>query len=765
MNFDQMEKRYRELVAQRQAGLLGPRQFEDLVAGLRLQDAQHRWWQLDPASGQWLTWNGSNWQPGTPAASGLPSNGDSVSQQAVAFVQSLWRRFLARLITPGEFLRQGRLPMAQRSQGWWDVASIAGGALSGYVWFLYSSIRGMPHFKLLGMNGGRDVWYDFLPSLLLAAIPMLLFAYRGRILARLDRVWTPISASASYAMQLGAGVIVLAMVLNYFSPTLFGWAFAFREGLDFTTPLLMVGIPVALAIFRPETDQLLAPMQPIRGNIPKFLLVGVAIAIPYALAFLLYRLSFNQYELLHWNLALGIIIPYVLLRNPPPDPRAIGAGRASLMSVLSWVLPAMLVLMGFYAPEARADDCVRDLFNLRDCLRTGGYAEIMSGTAASVVSILVNGSDIVRIFLLPPESVDAAIPNGQPPAGDGVLQDPRAELDRINRQWQEASQGIDPKDPGYNDFKKSYDDYIDSLKNQIAVDDAQRAAATTPVPQTPTDIEWTSPDGRNNVLVWNPQQNGYINVLTGGFVASGDVGKWKDNITQNLGQTEEWRKRNADLAASGRDAMSQALKDIADKYKAQQAQNQADANKQRQWYKDFLKADMDRNRALAEGAIRTANSADKWLNRAEWVVTGADVSINVLSTVTGNKSVKVAYTVIKDITKHISAANAEGKSLAGGLIKGAVEAGFDLGFDRLKSGGRVQNIPGFWKFKGSKLSGESLGTIEKAIAMTLTNQPNGTLAKQTLIRNAFRDGFKSATQSHLQKVIIKDPAKRALGLK
>ena len=62
MNFDQMEKRYRELVAQRQAGLLGPRQFEDLVAGLRLQDAQHRWWQLDPASGQWLTWNGSNWQ-------------------------------------------------------------------------------------------------------------------------------------------------------------------------------------------------------------------------------------------------------------------------------------------------------------------------------------------------------------------------------------------------------------------------------------------------------------------------------------------------------------------------------------------------------------------------------------------------------------------------------------------------------------------------------------------------------------------------------
>ena len=494
MNFEQLDARYRELLARRKAGVLDAQKFEELASALRTQDAAQQWWQIDPESGRWLKWDGAQWQAAEPSreksvgqppppSTGLSSPvsnsaATSAMHSALDFLQNLWRRFLARMISPAEFLRQGRLPLAQRSQGWWDVLAVAGGTLSGYIWFLYSSIRGMPHFTLIGLSGGRDVWYDFIPSLLLAALPFVLVAFRGKVMDRLQQLWTRINTSISYAMQLGAGLILGAILLNYLSPSLLGWAFTFREGLDFTTPLLMVGIPVALALFRPETDQLIAPLQPVRQSVPRFLLVGVALAVPYALGFVLYRLSFNQYELLHWNLALGILIPYVLLRNPPPV--TLAAAEGGVRMLLALLLPMGLLVASLIVPEARADDCARDIFNLRDCLRTGGYAESMSGTAASVVSVLVNGSELVRIFLQPPTAPPQEAPASAPSpssGGDAVLGDPRAEIDRVNTQWKEASTGVDPNDPGYDKLKKQYDDYRQWLEGKVAADDAARAAA------------------------------------------------------------------------------------------------------------------------------------------------------------------------------------------------------------------------------------------------------------------------------------------------
>lgn len=423
MKFEQLQSRYRELVAQREAGQIDAGTFDTEVACLRTQDAAQHWWQIDPATGKWLTWDGSQWQAGSPSQDNvaghapppLPGRSMPPSAQITAvpgslqgllnFLFDLWRRFLSRMITPGDFLRQGRLPLAQRSQGWWDVLGVAGGALSGYIWFLYSSIRGMPHFKLIGMNGGRDVWYDFIPSIVLAALPFLIFSFRRKLLAALDPVWSKIKANPAYGLTMVGWIAGGALLLNFLGPSLFGWAFNFREGLDFTTPLLMLAIPLALALFRNETDKLLMPMQAFRQSIPKFLLVGIALAIPYALAFVIYRVAFNQYELLHLNVILGILLPYALLRNPMPGlatPRSQGA-----LPIAFLLLPLLLLLMGSFTPEAYADDCARDIFNLRDCLRTSGFAETMSGTAASVVSVLVNGAEITRILIVPPPAPPA----------------------------------------------------------------------------------------------------------------------------------------------------------------------------------------------------------------------------------------------------------------------------------------------------------------------------------------------------------------------
>ena len=149
MNFEQLDARYRELLARRKAGVLDAQKFEELASALRTQDAAQQWWQIDPESGRWLKWDGAQWQAAEPSreksvgqppppSTGLSSPvsnsaATSAMHSALDFLQNLWRRFLARMISPAEFLRQGRLPLAQRSQGWWDVLAVAGGTLSGYI--------------------------------------------------------------------------------------------------------------------------------------------------------------------------------------------------------------------------------------------------------------------------------------------------------------------------------------------------------------------------------------------------------------------------------------------------------------------------------------------------------------------------------------------------------------------------------------------------------------------------------------------------------
>jgi hypothetical protein len=61
MTFEEAARRYSELKAQRDSGELRPQEFMQLVAQLRLQDSAGKWWQVDAASGNWLSWEGSAW--------------------------------------------------------------------------------------------------------------------------------------------------------------------------------------------------------------------------------------------------------------------------------------------------------------------------------------------------------------------------------------------------------------------------------------------------------------------------------------------------------------------------------------------------------------------------------------------------------------------------------------------------------------------------------------------------------------------------------
>lgn len=394
-----------------------------------------------------------------------------------------WRSITGRFISPGEFLRQGRLPLAQRSQGWWDVAGVAGGALAGYIWFVYSSIRG---YSLNVSNDSLRTLYDFIQAAFLASLPVLVFFFRGRMLAALDALVVKIKSTRGMGLRAMLWSLAALVGLYYLLSWLLGTLFTFREGIDFLTLGLMAGIPLGLALFRREVDWLLIPLQPLRRMIPRFLLLGIALATPYALAFVLYPIinKENGYEVMHWNVALGILIPYILMRTPQPSvgttvgPSGGGATLALLLLTMATQLMDLLL-----PGAAHADDCLADPFNLRDCLRTDGFAQNMSGLASTLVSILVNGPEIIHSFVPPaPHTVDEV-----------------------------------------------------------------------------GDILWTGPDGRQYVLQWSPNENGYINILSGGFIPRDGVETWKQKVCDQVRETDAWREHNQWLNAAGLDAQSQAM--------------------------------------------------------------------------------------------------------------------------------------------------------------------------------------------------------------
>jgi hypothetical protein len=68
MTFEEAGARFAQLRAQYQAGALPPAQYQQMLAQLQVQDPAGRWWQIEPNSGQWVTWNGSQWVPAQGAA-------------------------------------------------------------------------------------------------------------------------------------------------------------------------------------------------------------------------------------------------------------------------------------------------------------------------------------------------------------------------------------------------------------------------------------------------------------------------------------------------------------------------------------------------------------------------------------------------------------------------------------------------------------------------------------------------------------------------
>lgn len=180
-----------------------------------------------------------------------------------------------------------------------------------------------------------------------------------------------------------------------------------RAGQDGFTHFYILGFTAAVVFLRKPLDWLLAPLQAIKQRIPRLVLIGVALALPYFLAHLFYIQGTSQYPLMHQTIVWGTILPYVLIRIPQNWRTGARGGLIEAASTHSWVFLLIMAAMCFgQTYPIFADDFTRDFRRLEDGLRTPGDAVRIAGTAATVINVLVNGA---LIFQQPGKSGD----NGQ----------------------------------------------------------------------------------------------------------------------------------------------------------------------------------------------------------------------------------------------------------------------------------------------------------------------------------------------------------------
>jgi hypothetical protein len=329
------------------------------------------------------------------------------------------RRALARIgertVSPQEFLRQAReVPWSRRSQGFFDLLAILGGAAGGYLWFVYSSVRGLPLPKIFS-SGARESWFDLFPTLGLLALPALLVAFRRPLAALLQPLWLAVQRRRGRERAGFLALVASPFAVLYFWPSVDRWVFPrlfqAREGVDFVTPVLTTAIPLVLVFFRRETDALLRPLQPLRQRVPRGVLVGFALVVPFVVSFVLYAMGdfvpvflrgfFIQYPYLRLSVVTGTLVSYAILRTPQGLPPPSGAGDLLSHPAVRLLLA---VAVGGIGAVAGADDFFRDPFNLNDGLRTDSVAPVIAGGLTTVITVLVNGAEVVQVILQGPRA-------------------------------------------------------------------------------------------------------------------------------------------------------------------------------------------------------------------------------------------------------------------------------------------------------------------------------------------------------------------------
>jgi len=224
-------------------------------------------------------------------------------------IQTSYRHLLAqynaRQLTWEQFAAQVSQLRTQDPNGvWWTIDPSSGSMLrfDGSQWVAAQPIASSPTYISTHRETGHPTGNRASAQ---AAQPVTPRSGLGRWRARV--IATPILALVP-AVACG-GLWFLYTFLGTFKGE-------GLSGIDFLTPLIIIGIPLLLWAFRKPVDSLLRPFDPILRSIPKPLRYGIVLAVPILLGCACASTSSYGYASLRLSSFASVLAAAVLTRNP-----------------------------------------------------------------------------------------------------------------------------------------------------------------------------------------------------------------------------------------------------------------------------------------------------------------------------------------------------------------------------------------------------------------------------------------------------------------
>ena len=238
MQFHEAELTYRALRERLAAGTLNAQDFSAQANALRFQGADGVWWQVNPNDGSWLRWDGAAWVAGTPAVAIPPVPPAAVDQPpplpdpaAMAESSAGTRKSMGPL----------RRFILARSERWWDLFSIGGGSIAGYLWYYYSTLD-------------KNAVPDKSTAWLIAGIPLALVIFRRLIDRLIAPIYRIVDRFIPRVIRIGAALAVPFFLAHKLSPR-----FTESRNYDYVRYTLLSSVVASYILIRNPSNKRSSP--------------------------------------------------------------------------------------------------------------------------------------------------------------------------------------------------------------------------------------------------------------------------------------------------------------------------------------------------------------------------------------------------------------------------------------------------------------------------------------------------------------------------
>ncbi len=222
-------------------------------------------------------------------------------------------------------------------------------------------------------------------------------------------------------------------------------------------------------------------------------------------------------------------------------------GQKSEIGGLIWASARLVLfaagIFALWTLPAWADDCLRDPLNARDCLRTPGTAQLLGGVTATMVSVLVNGQQIVQTLTqstggASPATVqtggqptETQMPDIEPEAEGERTTDPTERQEAMEQQRADAQAAQDRKDAEWwFDTAKNTSGFVTEFVDAQSLQQFQTLVKNTTVVGpggVVTRTDWSSYlSGLRNFQ----RMNGITKAIGKGFWGAGVLSDTLDNM-------------------------------------------------------------------------------------------------------------------------------------------------------------------------------------------------------------------------------------------